>query len=1076
MPRPRRPLRHLRRLAAALLAVTLAPAVVAAPKAKKATEEARPAHDDALFGSLAWREVGPYRGGRSAAVTGVPGHPQLYYFGATGGGVWKTEDGGESWENVSDGYFGGSIGAVAVSEWDPNVIYVGGGEKTVRGNVSHGDGIWKSTDAGETWRHVGLADSRHVPRIRIHPKDPDRVYVAALGHLFGPNDQRGVFRTTDGGESWEKVLFVDDEVGAVELAIDPTNPRILYATFWRVKRTPWSLESGGPGSGIWKSTDGGDSWNELTGNPGLPEPPLGIAGISVSAADPDNLYAIVEAEEGGVFRSKDGGESWQRTNDERKLRQRAWYYTRIYADPVDVDTVYVLNVRFHRSKDGGRTFVQLPTPHGDNHDLWIAPDDPERMIEANDGGANVTFDGGETWSPQSNQPTAQMYRVSTDDDFPYRLLGGQQDNSAIRIRSRSATGGAIGERDWEPTAGGESGHVVAKPGEPDVVYGGSYGGYLTRVDHRTGERRAVNVWPDDPMGWGAAELRYRFQWNFPIFFSPHDPDTLYAAANVLFVSRDGGASWESISPDLTRDDKSKMGPSGGPITKDNTSVEYYGTIFAAAESPHEPGVLWAGSDDGLLHLSRDGGESWSDVTPPGLPEWSQVNSLEIHPREPGGLYLAATRYKLDDFAPYLYRTTDYGESWTQITGGIAADHFTRVVRADPDRPGLLYAGTERGVYVSFDDGGHWRSLQLELPVAPVTDLAVKEGDLVAATQGRGFWILDDLSLLHQLAPGVAEEPVHLYAPGAAHRLLGRPRVEEPGNRGTDPPDGAVFHYWLAEEPSPETELRLEILAEDGEPIRRYTRKPEPGEDEDEKDGEDDEHKGDDPRQLEAEQGANRFVWDLRHPSAERFEGLVLWNDDLEGPRVVPGSYRARLTLGDESVEQPFEVLADPRVSASREDLEAQVAFLLGVRDQLTEIHREIGRIRDLRGQLEELADRLGERPGAEPVIEAAEQLGEQLGEVEKALYQTQNRSRQDPLNYPIRLNDKLAGLLGLAGYGQNRPTEQMVQLRDELTAAVDAELRKLEEIWDERVPAFNRLAREHEVPAVMVAAAGSDGP
>ncbi|MGH9465370.1 MAG: VPS10 domain-containing protein, partial [Thermoanaerobaculia bacterium] len=503
--------------------------------------------DEALFQGMAWREIGPYRGGRAAAVAGVPGEAGVYYFGGTGGGVWKTIDGGVTWKNVSDGFFGGSIGAVAVSEWDPNVVYVGGGEVTVRGNVSHGDGVWRSTDAGKTWRHVGLPDSRHIPRLRIHPRDPDLVYAAVLGHLFGPNRERGVYRSRDGGTSWQQVLFVDENVGAVDLALDPTNPRVLYASTWRVRRTPWSLESGGPGSGLWKSTDGGDSWKELSRNAGLPEGTLGIIGVSVSSSNPENVYAIVEAEEGGVFRSRDGGKTWTKTSEDRNLRQRAWYYTRIVADPTDEDTVYVLNVEFWRSKDGGETFTAIDTPHGDNHDLWIAPGDPLRMIEANDGGANVSVDGGATWTRQDNQPTAQFYRVSTDDDFPFRLLGGQQDNTAVRIRHRS-TGLGIGPRDWEPTAGGESGHIVAHPKDPDVVFGGSYGGYLVRLNHRTGEFRDVNPWPDNPMGAGAADLDYRFQWNFPILFSPHDPDTLYAGANVLFRSTDGGASWQAISP------------------------------------------------------------------------------------------------------------------------------------------------------------------------------------------------------------------------------------------------------------------------------------------------------------------------------------------------------------------------------------------------------------------------------------------------------------------------------------------------------------------------------------------------
>ena len=727
------------------------------------------AWDGDQLDGLEWREIGPYRGGRVAAVVGIPQDRETYYFGSTGGGVWKTSNAGGDWKSISDGHFGGSIGAVAVSSWDPNVIYVGTGEKTVRGNVSHGDGVWKSSDAGRHWEPVGLADSRHISRIRIHPQNPDLVYAAVMGHLMGPNEERGVFRSSDGGKHWEKILYVNEQTGAVDLVMDPGNPRILYASTWRILRTPYSLESGGEGSGIWKSTDGGDHWVSLSENKGLPAPPLGISGISVSRSNPDNVYAIIEAAEGGVFRSVDGGETWKRVNQERKLRQRAWYYSRINADPLDQEVVYVLNVGFHQSKDGGKTFDLIATPHGDNHDLWIDPNDPKRMIQSNDGGANVSYDGGENWSLQSNQPTAQMYRISTDNAFPYRLLGGQQDNSAVRIRSRSAFGPAIGTRDWEPTAGGESGHVMAHPDNPDIVYGGSFGGYLVRLDHSTGERRIINVWPDNPMGWGAADLKYRFNWNFPLMFSAHDAGTLYAAGNILFKSTDEGQTWQAISPDLTRNIKIKQQSSGGPITQDNTSVEYYGTIFAMAESRHEPGVLWTGSDDGLVQVSRDGGTSWSDVTPPGLPEEIQINSIEAHPFAAGGVYVAATAYKSDDFHPYLFRTDDYGRNWKKIIKGIAPDHFTRVIRADSERRGLLFAGTERGMYASLDDGKTWKAMQLNLPVVPITDLAIKQGNLAVATQGRGYWILDDLSLLRQIDDDVFDQANHLFQPGPAWR-------------------------------------------------------------------------------------------------------------------------------------------------------------------------------------------------------------------------------------------------------------------------------------------------------------------
>lgn len=1027
---------------------------------------AGPALDPALFESMEWREIGPYRGGRSAAVVGIPSQPEVYYFGSTGGGVWKTSDSGTSWRSVSDGFFGGSIGAVAVSEWDPNVVYVGGGETTVRGNVSHGDGIWKSTDAGKTWNHVGLGDSHHIPRIRVHPKDPDLVYVAVLGHLYGPNDERGIFRSRDGGATWQKIHFISTDVGAVDLAMDPTNPRILYASFWRVRRTPYSLESGGDGSGLFKSTDGGETWTELSDKPGFPKGPLGIIGITVSPSDPENLYAIVEAEKGGIFRSQDGGETWAQTNEQRDLRQRAWYYSRIYADPADAESVYVVNVRFHHSKDGGKTFSTISTPHGDNHDLWIAPGDPLRMIEANDGGANVSRDGGKTWSPQSNQPTAQMYRVSTDNAFPYRLLGGQQDNSAVRIRSRSTTGGSIGRRDWEPTAGGESGHIVAHPLNPDRVYGGSYGGYLSFFDHQTGERRSVDVWPDNPMGWGAAELEYRFQWNFPIFFSPHDPDLLYTAANVLFQSRDGGHSWQVISPDLTRNDPSTMGPSGGPITKDNTSVEYYGTIFAALESPHEPGVLWTGSDDGLVFLSRNGGQSWSDVTPKQLPQWLLINSLEAHPREPGGLYLAGTRYKSDDFAPYLFKTLDYGQTWTRIDSDIDRHHFTRVLRADPDRPGLLYAGTEQGVYVSFDDGEGWQSLQRNLPIVPITDLAIKDQDLIAATQGRGYWILDDLTPLHLAKPEITEHETFLFEPRKTRRLASR-RDEEPENAGTNPPAGVVLHFWLGESAAEDPDIRLEILTSDDEVIRTFTRKPETDEADDEKSGDEADEWKEDLRQLEVKTGMNRFTWNLRYPSAEGFPGLVLWNRDLDGPFVVPGTYRARLTAGEQSFENTFEILRDPRSSATPADLEAQLSFRLEIRDLLTEIHSSLRDLRNLREQIEALETRHPNVEGSE-LGEAIATTKAALTEIEEALYQVKNKSPQDPLNYPIRLNDKLSGLMDVSGAGDFPPTAGMLAVKDSLTAAIRAELQNFREVMENDLPRINELARQDNLPALAL--------
>jgi photosystem II stability/assembly factor-like uncharacterized protein len=1048
---------------------TLAALLLLAAPAAAQDDKPAPAYPDSMLSAMRYRLVGPFRGGRSAAVTGVPGKPQLFYFGSTGGGVWRTTDGGSTWASVSDGFFGGSIGAVAVSESDPNVIYVGGGEKTVRGNVSHGDGVWKSTDAGKTWKHVGLSDTHHIPRVRIHPKDPETVYVAALGHLHGPNEQRGVYRSRDGGKSWQRVLFAAPGAGAIDLVLDPNNPRILYASTWKVRRTPYSLESGGAGSGLWKSTDGGDTWKEITRARGLPTGTVGIIGVAVSPVDSNRVWAIVEAEDGGVFRSEDAGGAWTKVNSDRELRQRAWYYTRIYAGPKSLDEVYVVNVQLMRSGDGGRSFSPIRTPHGDHHDLWIDPNEPRRMIVGDDGGAQVSFDGGASWTTYHNQPTAQFYRVVTDNAFPYRIYGAQQDNSTVRIRSRS-DGFSISERDWEPTAGGESGHIAVDPRDDDVVYGGSYGGFLQRINHRTRERRIIDVWPDNPLGAGADVQKYRFQWNFPVFFSPHDPKALYAAANVLFKSTNEGQSWQAISPDLTRNDKSKQGSSGGPITKDNTSVEYYCTIFAALESPHEKGVLWTGSDDGLVQLSRDGGKTWANVTPPDLPDWSMINSLEAHPTEKGGLYVAATRYKLDDFKPYLYKTTDYGKTWRKITNGIKPDHFTRVVRADPKRPGLLYAGTERGMYLSLDDGATWRPFQLNLPIVPITDLAVKNNDLVVATQGRSFWVLDDLTPLHQLKPELAKQTLHLFAPRPAYRIPGGGGFGG-GSRteGQNPPSGVVFQFYLRDEPPKESAVTFEVLEASGALIRRFSTRGDTPAGTERKGGR---GRGGPAARLEAKKGMNRFAWDLRYPEAESFPGMVLWGG-LPAPTAMPGKYQARLRLGDQSQAVSFEVLPDPRSQATPEDYELQFRFLVAARDKLTETHRGIKQIRDVRDQLAALTRRLDANKDVTDVRKEAGAIEKKLTAIEEALHQTKARSSQDVLNFPIRLNNKLASLAGGAAAGDYRPTDQAVQVGAELTKQIDAELLKLRRVLDDDVARLNELLAKKKVPGIFRAAAGS---
>lgn len=1007
--------------------------------------------DEKLYKALKYRNIGPFRGGRSAAVTGVSGKPALFYMGTTGGGVWRTVDGGNNWKNISDKSFGGSIGAVAVSEWDNNVIYVGGGEKTVRGNVSHGYGMWKSVDAGKTWKHIGLKDSRHITRIRIHPKNPDLVYASVLGHLFGPNEERGIYRSKDGGKNWERILFANKDAGGVDLIMDPANPRILFASTWRIRRTPYSLESGGEGSALWHSTDGGDNWKNISGNEGLPKGTWGISGVTVSPVNPNRVWAIIESEKGGVFRSDDGGEKWKLINKERKLRQRAWYYTRIYADTQNEDMVYVLNVAFHRSKDGGKTYERIQTPHGDHHDLWIAPEDNNRMIVGDDGGGQVSFDAGNGWSTYHNQPTAQFYRVATDNSFPYRVMGGQQDNSTVRIKHRSF-GGSIGERDWEPSAGGESAWMAADPRDPDIVYGGSYGGSFGRVNHRTGETRQINVWPDNPMGHGAEGMNPRFQWNFPIKFSPHDANVLYAGGNKLFKTTDEGQSWEAISPDLTRNDPSKLGPSGGPITKDNTAVEYYCTIFTFVESSQEKGVIWTGSDDGLIHVTRDGGQNWENVTPPTkiMPEWIQINSIDEHPFVKGGLYVAGTRYKSDDFAPYLYKTLDYGKTWKKITKGINGEHFTRVLRADPVRAGLLYAGTESGMYVSFDDGENWKPFQLNLPIVPITDLKFKENDLVVATQGRSFWILDDLTPLHQLNDQIAASSAHLFQPRPTYRLPGGRSFGGGGNAGQNPPSGVMIRYYLKDVPD-SAKVALRILENDGTVIKTFTPKSKER-----------------SSKLAMKAGMNQFVWNFRYADAEKFPKLIMWAGSVTGPRAAPGTYKARLVTGDDSTTVDFKILKNPLSTSSEADLREQFNFLISVRDKLTETHKAIKQIRSVRSQIKGVSSRMKGHAEAKNIKELGKQIVRKMTKIEEALYQTKNQSRQDPLNFPIRLNNKLAAVGGIVSRGDYKPTTQAIGVRDEITAKIDVELKKLRAIISNDLPQFNEAVKNAAIPAVII--------
>jgi photosystem II stability/assembly factor-like uncharacterized protein len=1001
---------------------------------------------------LKWRSIGPYRGGRVIAVTGHPTEKQTFYFGGTGSGVWKTTDGGKTWKNLSDSFFKtSSVGAITLSQANPNIIYAGMGECCLRGNISHGDGVYKSLNGGRTWEHMGLADTRHIARIRVHPQNSDILYVAALGHAFGPNKERGVYRSQDGGKTWKKILFRSDNAGAIDLIMDPIDPRTLYAAFWEVQRFPWGFVSGGPGSTIYKSVDAGDSWKEISQNPGFPEGIKGRIGLTVSAAKPDRIWAIIEAEKKGIYCSEDGGDHWRLAGTKPELFQRPWYYHHIYADPRDADTIYVMNVRFWKSTDGGKTFKSIPVPHSDNHDLWIDSQDPLRMIEGNDGGATVTFDGGKTWSSILNQPTAQFYHVTTDNRFPYRVYGAQQDNSTISLPSRSFYGSIKQEEGYE-VGGCESGYIAVNPENPDIVYAGCYDGELTRYDHKLRRSADVSVWPENPMGWGAKDLKYRFQWTFPILFSPHDSKILYVAGNHVFRSTTEGRSWETISPDLTRNDPGKMEPSGGPLTRDNTSVEYYCTIFALAESPVQKDLLWAGSDDGLLHMSRDGGKNWENVTPKELPPWSLISILEPSHFDPAVAYVAATRYKLADNRPYLYITKNFGKTWKQIDKGIPPYDFTRVIREDPNQKGLLYAGTETGVYFSRDEGQSWQPLQLNLPVTPIHDLVIHDNDLVAATHGRSFWILDDLTLLYQALQIKPQESVFLFKPAKTVRFLGW-HQEKVVNAGESLPPGVIVNYYLAKKPGEKEPVTLTFLDAAGKPIRTYTQKPE--------------RKEEPP--VPAKAGMNRFIWDFRYPPSQEVEGAVHWGPGVIEPLAIPGDYRVRLSVGENQREQDFNMVKNPNLPTTQEDYQQQFSFLVKVRDQLSRTHNAVKEIRNIRKQLQWYLDRSKKKPYHEKLEKAAASIKEKLQPIEDELIQHKAKAPQDLLAHPVKLNNKLAVLGAMVvQYSEGAPTRQAREVFATLASQVEEQIQELEQIIATEVAAFNRLVKELAIPAIML--------
>jgi photosystem II stability/assembly factor-like uncharacterized protein len=1023
-------------------------------------------YNESLFKGMKWRSIGPYRGGRVLAVAGVPGDPTTFYFGGVAGGVWRTTNGGHSWTPLFDKEPISSVGAIAIADSNPNVIYVGSGEACIRGNISYGNGVYKSTDGGKTWTNVGLKDTQHIGALIVHPRNPDIVYVAALGHAYGPNADRGVYRTIDGGKNWEKVLYKDDHTGAIDIVFDPHNPNVLLAALYQVQRTPWSLESGGPGSGLYKSADAGTTWKHLEGK-GLPASLMGRIGVSVSGADSNRVYALIEAKDAsGLYRSDDGGDSWTKVNDDQRLTQRAWYFTHIFADPKSVDTVYMLNTGMFRSTDGGKTLTLLPVPHGDHHGLWIDPTDPRRMINGNDGGATITVDGGKTWTTQYNQPTAQFYHVATDNQFLYYVYGAQQDNSTVGIASRTDDG-YIGRQHWYDVGGGESGYVVPDPRDANIVYAGSGNGYLTRWDKRTMQAQDITVWPIDYSGHGAKDMKYRLAWTQPILISPHDPNVVYTTAQMVFKSTDHGMSWTAISGDLTRNDKSKQESSGGPITKDNTSVEYYDTVFTIAESPVQKDLLWAGTDDGLIQVTRDGGKNWANVTPKGMPEWSLVSLIDASPHDAGTAYVAVDCHKLDDLKPYIYRTTDFGKSWTKIVNGIPDGAYVHAVREDPGQKGLLYAGTETGVYVSWDNGANWQSLQLDLPTTPIHDLVVKNNDLVVATHGRSFWILDDITPLRQISAQAASSPVILYKPETTYRLHWPEFFERRQPVGQNAPRGALVSYYF--KTAPKSEVTLEILDAQGAVVRKYSsvEKKEAETPPEWPDLEPEKEK------IPAEAGMNRFAWDLRYEGPHKLPGEVGAEYRSKGPMAAPGNYQVRLTTEGKSLTVPLELKMDPRVNVSAADMQKEFDLELKIRSSLSDLHDTVREIRETRLQLHSLRNRLEGAARFKPISDSSDALNKKMAPIEEHLLQVNAKSSEANLNFPNMADEQLHSL-AFSVETDAAPTKQQYEAFDSLNQEVTPLVAQWKNIMSTDLVALNDMMRKESVPVIYVAPAGNE--
>jgi len=1045
------------------------PAASANKNAKEDAEESSKP-EEKVFKGMKYRLIGPFRGGRSLTAAGIPGDPTTYYFGATGGGVWKTTDGAITWASVFDKEGTSAIGSLAVASSNHNIVYVGTGEACIRGNISHGDGVYKTLDGGKTWKNVGLKDSRAIGKVIINPMNPDIVFVAALGHPYGPNAERGIFRTTDGGKTWDKVLYKDENTGGIDVSFDPHNPNIIFAALWQARRTSWSMSDGGPGSGLYRSGDGGTTWKHLEEH-GLPKGPFGKIGVAV-AANSDRVYALIEAHnpDGGLYRSDDSGESWRLVNASHSLWQRPWYYMHVIADPRDENVLYIMDVDAYKSTDGGHLFNKVHVPHGDNHGLWIDPLNTKRMIASNDGGVTVTLDGGKSWSLQDNQPTAQFYHVITDTATPYRVYGAQQDSGTVAIVSRSDQG-SISQSDWYDVGGGEAGYIAPDPADPNIVYAADYQGNITRYDRHIGQVKEITEQPELSDAHGAANLEHRFQWTAPVLISPHDSNTLYHAGEVLFKTTDGGVHWQTISPDLTRNDKEKQKVSGGDITLDDSGTEYYDTIFALAESPITKGLIWAGTDDGLIQLTKDEGKSWTKVTPKDMPEWSRISQIDPSPFDAGTAYVAVDRHQFDDMKPYIYKTADYGKTWTKLGQGIPDRTFVRVVREDPKKRGLLYAGTEEGVYVSFNDGANWRPLKLNLPTTPVHDLAVKDNDLVVATHGRAFWILDDLSPLRQYTDDVAQKEAFLYTPGTAFRMqAGASGERHPSKRtGQNPPAGAVIYYYLKDAPKADAEAKLEILDASGKVIRDYSSTEyetleEPLDPDDKKP----------EKELKPEAGLNRFVWDLRYEEAHHIPGYYLWEygSGARGPVAVPGHYQVRLTVGGKSQTADFDLKLDPRVKVSQADLEAQFNLLLQTRDELSKVYDTVNQVQDVRAQLAGLKRRLPENASVKTIVSAADDLDKKLTSVRDGIVNLDISANEDSLAYPPQLDAKLAFLAMAAGGADSAPTEAEQRQFEKLKRQSGELISRWEDIQRRDLAAFQKLASAGSLTTVMVPPAG----